>query len=352
MTSEKKRELSVMSQVKLLPLLLLLSANVIYGQGEVTRVGTTAANFLGMEVGTKAVAMGGAFTAMADDATATFWNPAGLTRANGPVTHYEIIDMYAGMDHQFAAVVVPMGNGNFIGFSVNYFSSGDMEITTIAEPEGTNSFFNAASYAISGVFSKRLTDRVSFGLTTKFISERIWREKAKGIAFDIGTTYRTVNDQLTIGMVLQNLGPTMSMNDGPDISLSIDDEIFPGLPDREVRFITEDFDLPVSFTLGFAYTLLGSQGALIENPSGKLVLITDISDGFDSQLRNKWGFDYTWQEFISLRGGYRINYDVATWSTGAGIVLPVSDGDFVLDYAWSSWGDLGSISMWSAEIRF
>lgn len=341
-----------MRPIKLLPYLVLLSANVIYGQGEVTRVGTTAANFLGMEVGTKAVAMGGAFTAMADDATATFWNPAGLTRTVSSVTHYEIIDMYAGMEHQFAAAAVPVGNGNFIGVSVNYFSSGEMEITTIEEPEGTNGFFDAASYAISGVFSRKLTDRVSFGLTAKYISERIWREKATGIAFDIGTTYRTHNDQLTIGMVLQNLGPTMNMNDGPDISLSVDNERFPGLPDREVRFITEDFDLPVSFTLGFAYTLLGSQGSLIENPSGKLVLITDISDGFDSELRSKWGFDYTWQEFISVRGGYRLNHDVASWSTGAGITLPVSGGDFVLDYAWSSWGDIGNISMWSVGLKF
>ena len=97
-----------MRPIKLLTFLVLLSAKAIYGQGEVTRVGTTAANFLGMEVGTKAVAMGGAFTAIADDATATFWNPAGLTRTVSSVTHYEIIDMYAEMDHQYAAAAVPV----------------------------------------------------------------------------------------------------------------------------------------------------------------------------------------------------------------------------------------------------
>ena len=58
---------------------ILFMITTLYG---VDKTGTTAAKFLSIGVGSKAVGMGGAYTSIADDATAMYWNPAGISFYN------------------------------------------------------------------------------------------------------------------------------------------------------------------------------------------------------------------------------------------------------------------------------
>ena len=57
-------------------LMIIFTFNLLFG---VDKAGTTAAKFLSIGVGSKAVGMGGSYTSIADDATAMYWNPAGLS---------------------------------------------------------------------------------------------------------------------------------------------------------------------------------------------------------------------------------------------------------------------------------
>ena len=68
-------------------ILWMLSITIIQAK-EVTKAGTTAAGFLVIDVGARAVGMGGAFVSLADDATAMFWNPAGISRFERPMTSF------------------------------------------------------------------------------------------------------------------------------------------------------------------------------------------------------------------------------------------------------------------------
>ena len=97
------------------------------------KAGTTAAPFLKIGVGARAVAMGGNFVALANDATALYWNPAAitdLTEMNFSVTHSSWI---AGMTHGAILFALPISDAAGFGLELTYLTSGDIEQTTLDE---------------------------------------------------------------------------------------------------------------------------------------------------------------------------------------------------------------------------
>jgi long-subunit fatty acid transport protein len=115
---------------------------------EVTKTGTTAASFLSIGVGARALGMGGAYVSAADDATAMYWNPSGMARMSRPQALFShtrwIFDVRLG----YAGVAVPAGRFGTIGASAVFLTMDEMERTTIQEPEGTGETFGAGSYAM------------------------------------------------------------------------------------------------------------------------------------------------------------------------------------------------------------
>ena len=76
--------------------------------GEVTKVGTTAAGFLSIDVGAQAVSMGGAYVAVANDATAMYWNPAGIARSNQYQALFNHSKWIADISINYMGVVIPV----------------------------------------------------------------------------------------------------------------------------------------------------------------------------------------------------------------------------------------------------
>ena len=144
---------------------------------DVTKRGTAAAEFLSIPVGARATAMGNAFSATVDDATAMYWNPAGMTALPHATFAVEYAQWLVNIDFNYAAVVVPMGFGT-VGLAVTALNTPNMEVTTVAEQNGTGETFDASSYALALSYARALTDRFSIGGTAKFITERIWQELA------------------------------------------------------------------------------------------------------------------------------------------------------------------------------
>lgn len=340
---------------------LILSAGILFslfssswGQGQVTKVGTSAANFLQMELGAKAVAMGGAFVGLANDVTTLYWNPAGAAMLDGLRVSYMEVSLYAGIRHQFSGVVVPIPGVGTIGVSGNHVDCGEMDVTTIEEPEGTGERFSASDLALAFSYSRMLTDRVSFGVTAKYIQEKIWLETATGYAFDFGTLYRISDSGVKIGMAITNFGPEMGVDKGPHLTFEKEPpENYPASPPLEARYETKKFPLPVRFELGVALDAVGGHGLLMKSLANQVTLVGAINDGFDAPFRSTWGVEYEWGGIIALRGGYRENYDTGGISVGAGLNVPVRPGlSAEFDYAWVDYGDLDDIQIWSLELKF
>ena len=88
-------------------------------------------------------------------------------------------------------------------------SSGDMNLTTVENPQGTETF-TSSDMVIGLSFARMLTDRFSAGLTAKYVRETWDDVSAGGVAIDIGTLYDTGFKTLRIGMSIQNFGPELT----------------------------------------------------------------------------------------------------------------------------------------------
>ena len=114
--------------------LIFVSISAISAQN---KVGTTAAEFLTIPIGTKAMGMGGAFTSVADDITAAFYNPGSLSRIEGNqfITNYS--EWLVGSKFSWIGLGIKVSSDDYVALSVTSLNYGEEEVTTISSPEGT-----------------------------------------------------------------------------------------------------------------------------------------------------------------------------------------------------------------------
>lgn len=332
--------------------LILISTGLLAQVGN-TKVGTTSANFIQMEIGARAIALGGAYVAVADDATALFWNSAGIGLVENGNAVYQFGSRYADIAHHYAGFVYGIGNDDKIGIMINYVDVGEMEITTLSEPDGTGQNFSASNLAIGLTYARQLTDRVYVGIQGKFIQENIWMESANGFALDIGAIYNIEEKGMKVGMNLSNLGPDMNMS-GDNLDFYKEKvEGYPGSPTPKSTLATKDFPLPMVFSMGFAIDIVGRNSIVVPNAEHKVMLAVAANDSFDAPFRSNVGLEYTWQNIFSLRSGYHIGYDTKDISLGVGLNLEqFTSLDVELDYVWNNYGDLGAINVFTLGINF
>ena len=334
-------------------LTVLFSGASVYAQG-LTKVGTTAANFLSIEVGARALGMGGAYVGVADDPSALYWNASGIGLVPQTTVMYQFGKRYADIRHHYLGLTTPLSSSDYFGVMVDYFDLGEMEVTTLEKPEGTGETFGASDLAIGIAYARQLTDKVYVGFLAKYVNETIWMENAYGFAFDISTIYNLESSGIRIGMNISNLGPSMGISDGPHLSFYKEKpDDYPGSPQPEAKLATKQFPLPLGFSIGVSSVLIGRQSTWLENGEHSLTLAFSMNDYYDAPLRSNFGVEYSWKDLLFLRGGYRIGYDTQKYSLGFGLdFYKVTNTNARLDYVWVDYGNLGGINVISLQLGF
>ncbi len=298
---------------------LLLPA-LVFGQA---KVGTAAAQFLDIPVGARSVGMGDAFTATADDASAIYYNPAGLASLVRREAIFSHTVWPAGIAHDFAAVVMPMPQlGGVVGVSAIGLNTGDMDERTISNPGGTGRTFAAANLAAGVTYSRRMTDRFSVGVTWKYVGEYYADVSAHSWAIDIGTLYHTAFKSLRIGMNFCNFGPDITMLKNP-------------------------YPLPMTFRFGMA-------GEVIDKGTHKLTLAWEGSHPNDNLEKFQVGGEYWFNDIVALRAGYKFGAreEGERFGVGAGTKIPLGNMIVKIDYAFSDMQALNNAHRFSLGLEF
>ena len=196
-------------------IMMLFDSVAIFSQ-EVTKVGTTGGKFLSIPVGARAVGMGGAFVAVANDASAMYWNPAGIGRLSQSEAIFTHSAWVADLDFNYGGVVVPVSGLGTVGISFTSLTMADMERTTEDQPEGTGEFFSAGSFAVGLSYARNLTEWFSIGGNVKYINEHIWNSSATGFAVDVGTLFTTPFTGVKFGAGISNFGSKLQIR-GDDL---------------------------------------------------------------------------------------------------------------------------------------
>lgn len=326
-------------------LLVITLATFLIGNAHagLNHVGTSVANFLKIGVGGKAVAMGDAFTAIADDPSALYWNPGGLGFQDDIAVHFTYTNWILDTKHNFLGVVLPMHGVGTVGLSIISFSSGDIEETTIYKPHGTGRVFNTSDLSLGLSFSRQLTDRYSVGITAKYLSEKLALESASSVALDIGSVFIvSYKYNVRMGIVLANFGGNMKM-DGLDLETSVTTD---NNKQVEARLKTYSWPLPLSFRVGLATDVISTD-------FHRLTLAADVYDPRDFKARENLGFEYAIKSMFFIRGGYKIGYDEDSFSAGVGFNYSVKGvGKLLFDYSFSDMGRLDNITRFTIGLSF
>lgn len=318
---------------------------------EVTKTGTTAGKFLSIDVGARSVAMGGAFVAVANDASAMFWNAAGIATLSNPEVFVSYTKWLADINYNYSGFVLPLKNWGTFGLNASFLSMEAMEKTTIDEPNGTGEYFDAGSFAFGICYAKSLTDRFAIGFNGKYIRESIYHSRAQGVALDIGTLFTTPLYDMKLGMSISNFGTKMRMT-GDDMLVQhdIDPMISGNNGNISADLRTDAFDLPLILRIGVSLDLL--QG--VEN--NHLVLSIDALHPNDNKECLNLGCEYMYRNQIFLRAGYKSLFSPDSQqglTLGGGIRLGISNGrKLALDYAYQDFGILTNVQRFSIGFLF
>jgi hypothetical protein len=317
---------------------------------DVSGVGTGAAAFLEIGVGARAMAMGGAYTAVANDATALYWNPAGIAWVNGvqcELAHNKwLVETY----HDFAGVIFPVPRlRSTFGLSYNSLNYGDEPVRTVERPEGTGEMFSGRDISVALSYAIAFTDRFSFGISGKYVSQRIWSETGSAMAVDIGIFYNTVVKGLRLGASVNNFGSKIEMR-GRHIRTIVDpDEGVENYDRVPVNYKTGEYSLPLLFRVGISYErTLGS--------FGKVLAAMDVCHPSFATESVNLGLEYGFANMFYLRGGYeslfeRDSINGPTFGGGIDLYRRGMMG-IRIDYCWSDWGVLENAQRFSMGLVF
>jgi len=291
-----------------------------------SRAGTTGFSFLKLGVGAKAVAMGGAFTAIADDPSAVYYNPSGTIHLKRRELlagyHNYVLDIQSG----FIAYSQPLLEKYSLGFFIDYLNFGDFTQTNInGERIGE---FSGSDFLIGTNFSTKIIPELAAGINFKYMHEGISGVDIQGessnpgadaIAFDLGFHFKMPDSLTTFGFMAYNLGGIISgysanhkdkLPMGVRLGLSHSlrelplrmalDGVLPNDNDPYFNIGTEFYKFePLYLRLG--YSLFGENYKTGSNSDGW----GGISAGFGLDIRD-YHFAYAFMPYLDLGSSHRV----------------------------------------------
>lgn len=310
-----------------------------------TKVGTTAANFTQIGLGSRGVAMGESAVALGMDASALYWNPALIATLDRNQAYFNNISWIADISINYGALLINFGNQGVAAVSIAVLNSGEMQVNTEERPEGTGELFTVQEMQIGLTYARQLTERFNLGGTVKFLHSSIWNMSASTMAVDLGLTYRTPFQPLAIGLSISNFGGEMQMR-GSDLTVRFDpDPRVDGNNDGVIAYqMTRSWRLPVTFRFGMVYDVLKSD-------MNQILLSTDVLYPNNNDNYVNAGLEYGFKNTFFLRAGYRqlfLNDSEGGLSFGAGLKMY----NLIIDYAFSDRGVLNNVQYFSLGLNF
>jgi hypothetical protein len=286
--------------------------------------GTTGAVALKIPVGPRPIAMGGAFVAVADDANAIYWNPAGLRQLGGTALTAQYSSFIDTVNYNYFAGAMPLGNDAAIGLGAKILTTGNEQATDVnGNPTTGNVGENYADFDIAGAL--KINYFLDIGAVVKYITENLSSTTASTLALDLGLLYKTPIPHLNAGLDIQNLGPGL-------------------------KFVTTTDPLPLNFKVGTAYKMFDDN----------FTLALDFNFPNDNNPSVNFGGEYWYMNTLVGRFGYQLqgafgqnelgNGAQEGLYLGAGFKFAAFKTNIGLDYAWSNQGFLGTTNRFALNV--
>jgi len=317
---------SLKTNVILLAILSLIAIQDGFSQGSGNKY---AGEFLSIGVGGRPKGMGGAYVALVNDVTAGYWNPGSLAKINYPQFSLMHDAQFGNLvNYDYGSVGIPFGSNSSLGISLIRMGVDDIADTrnALIDLNGNGilddgerldpskiTYFNAADYAVYLTYSKRTSDKFSYGANLKIIRRNLAEEGAWGLGFDVGASYNPFG-KFYLGANLMDLTTTyLSWSTGKKEVITPTAKLGTAY---QIDFLKGTLTPAVDFDIRFENRKKSANASL-----GPV--------SFDMHA----GIEYSFRNLISLRTGYS---DLGNLTLGAGVKLPKIN----IDYSFSKFDGL------------
>jgi hypothetical protein len=242
-------------------------------------------------------------TAMISGVEAIRLNPAGLARVSGTEIVLGSALYLKGTDINMNAVGLAQSigkNGSF-GLTLMALDFGDINITTVDQPEGTGATFSPSFFNLGLSYSHIFENKVSVGITARVVSETISDARASAVTLDAGVQYVTGDqDNFKFGISLRNIGGRMAFEGDGLISagsfVNGADNI-----DLSVEQRAEEFELQSMLNIGASLDFyVGAEH--------RITVVGNYTSNAFSQDQIGGGVEYAFNKLVMIRGGYRHDF--------------------------------------------
>jgi hypothetical protein len=282
--------------------------------------------------------MGGAHVAAGNGIYAAPYNPASIGFINGSETFWSKSNYIAGITHNVLGYATQLNPTDYFGFHLFYMDSGEMDVTTVEQPNGWGETFKVLGISFRGIYTKVLTDRLMGG-SIKYIHEKILHTVyMQSFVFDLGSNFQTGILGLILGLSVSNFGPDIQFQ-GEGLVTEEEDS-----PTNFDQKITEKFSVPLVFRLGIQQYLIGTD----ENSINRLTISADAINPIDYTVYGGLGAEYSWHNIGFFRAGTHIGHDTAGLSLGGGLKWSM----FAVDYAYVNYGILEETHQFGISLEF
>ncbi len=274
-------------------------------------VGTGAADFLKLAPNARAVALGNAYVAVADEANAIYWNPAGLGQLKSKEFTASYLSYLESINYGFLGFVYPRKSGacaigiNYLNTSIERVRELDASLgQAVYQEDGT---YTAGALTLILSYGREIFSNLSLGLSLKVINEKLDDSAANAYALDLGGLWKL--SRMKIGFAVQNIGTKL-----------------------------KDDPLPINFRLGGTYSLL----------QDKLLTALALNYSLDKDFRAGIGLEYLLKQSFPLRLGYEYGNDLAGLTCGLGFKFRA----YRIDYAIVPYTEFGLTHRVSFSTQF
>ncbi|MCF8262438.1 MAG: PorV/PorQ family protein [Melioribacteraceae bacterium] len=306
---------------KTLVSILLLTCSFVPKEIYSQKVGTTSFQFLKVSTNARATALGESFTAIAQTSESLFYNPAGIVNTKSYDVSVSHVDWFIDTKIYAASLSYNLGNVGVVGLFGIFADYGSIQVTKVSSlgflsngsfnPGLTGQTISPSAYMVGLSYARSLTDKFSFGFSAKYAGEDLILESSSSVLFDAGLTYDTGFKSIRLGAAVRQFGP-------------------------EVQFVEDKYPLPQTFEVGISAYLIDYSDAFITNiPHSRLLFAYSIVHPRDYEQQQVIGMEYSYDDLVFIRGGYKMNFDEETITAGFGLFW----NNIRFDYAYVPFGD-------------
>lgn len=299
------------------------------------RAGLSALSFLKNDLNPQAFAMGGASIANSINLYASESNPASLALLKNNGIALSNVAVGAGINQSYLGVVYRPENYGTLGFNVNSLNSGEMEVRTEFEPNGTGQVFYVNNTAVGVNYAQKLSDRFSLGIGLRYVYEGIAEYNNHTVTGDLGFLYTTDYKDLTFAVVVKNFGGNSQLRGSG----------FESDFNRSVLSL-EKYTTPTIFKMGFSLVPYKTE-------KQKLTVAAELNHPNDNAENVRLGAEMSFGEMVFTRVGYKLSVKGQNFPTfGVGIKSRLGNNSLLIDYGLNPTNQMGAQHIFGIMIPF